>query len=273
LEVFVKKTILRLLIAGIVVIALAQPVVAGGSKDKTGNVLTVGANPSPHAELLNLVKPDLAAAGIELKVVEFSDYVVPNTALIAGDLDANFFQHVPYLESNDDWKAKLSYLYNVHVEPLGLYSNKVKNLADLQNGATIAVPNDPSNGGRALILLESAGLLKLSPTAGIRGTVKDIVENPKNFKFTELEAAQLPRALADVDATIINGNYALEVGLNPVRDSILLEGVKSPYANGVVVKKGNENDPRLQVLKTALQSEKVADYILATYDGGVVAAF
>jgi D-methionine transport system substrate-binding protein len=276
LEVFVKKTILRLLIAGIVVIALAQPVVAKGTKDKIGkaNVLRVGVNPVPHAELLELVKPDLAAAGIELEIVVFTDYVAPNTTLISGDLDANFFQTVPYLESNDDWKAKLAYLYDVHIEPLGFYSKKIKSISELPSGATIAIPNDPANGGRSLILFEKNGLLTLAPNSGIRPTVKDIVANPKNLKFRELEAAQLPRTLDDVDASIINGNYAIESGFSPATDSILLEsGVNSPYANGLVVVKGHENDPRLQALKIVLQSQKVKDFINANYKGGVLAAF
>jgi D-methionine transport system substrate-binding protein len=159
------------------------------------------------------------------------------------------------------------------VEPYGLYSQKYKNIADLPNGATIAINNDPSNQGRALLLLQAKGLITLAPNVGIRGTPRDIVANPKNFKFRELEAAQLPRALADVDAATINGNYALEAGLNPVRDSLIIEGSDSPYVNGLVVKKGNEGDPRLEVLKKALLSQKVKDYISSHYDGGVVAAF
>jgi D-methionine transport system substrate-binding protein len=233
----------------------------------------VGATPVPHAELLNLVKDDLAAEGITLKVVEFNDYVQPNSALIAGDLDANFFQHVPYLESNADWKNGLASAFGVHVEPLGLYSNKVKNVSELPNGAVVAIPNDPTNGGRALLLLQSKGLLTLKAGAGLTATPLDITGNPKNFKFQELEAAQLPRSLADVDAAVINGNYALEAGINPVRDSLILEGADSPYVNIVVVKKGNENDPRFAALKKALLSKKVKDHILSRYDGGVVAVF
>jgi D-methionine transport system substrate-binding protein len=233
----------------------------------------VGATAVPHAELLNLVQEDLAKAGISLKVVEFSDYVQPNAALAAGDLDANFFQHIPYLESNPEWKNALVSAFGVHVEPLGLYSNSAKSIAELKDGALIAIPNDPTNGGRALLLLQANGLISLKAGAGLTATPLDITANSKNFKFQELEAAQLPRALGDVDAAVINGNYALDAGINPVQDSLIIEGADSPYVNIVVVKKGGETDKRILALKTALQSQKVKEYILANYDGGVVAAF
>jgi D-methionine transport system substrate-binding protein len=246
-----KKTTVSLLVAGALVFGLSMPVYAGGKKDAGSATLTltVGATPVPHAELLNLVKDDLAAQGITLKVVEFTDYVTPNTALIAGDLDANFFQHIPYLESNPEWTAALANAFGVHVEPFGLYSNSIKGIAELKDGATIAIPNDPSNGGRALLLLQANGLITLKPGAGITATPQDIATNPKNLKFRELEAAQLPRSLLDVDAAAINGNYALEAGLNPAKDSLIIEGAESPYVNIVVVKKGSEADSRIQALK------------------------
>ncbi|MDR2258324.1 MAG: MetQ/NlpA family ABC transporter substrate-binding protein [Treponema sp.] len=265
-----------LAIAAALIIALVfvQPADARGSGEKAGTtVLKVGASPIPHAELLNLVKDDLAAQGIRLEVVEFTDYIVPNTALISGELDANYFQHVPYLESNDDWKATLAFIYGIHVEPFGLYSQKYKSIADLPQGATIAIPNDPSNGGRALLLLQAKGLIKLKPEAGLSPTDLDIIDNPRGFRFRPLEAAQLPRSLADVDGAAINGNYALEAGINPVRDNLIIEGADSPYVNGVVVRKGDENDSRVAALKKALQSPKVRDYISTRFDGGVVAAF
>jgi D-methionine transport system substrate-binding protein len=268
-----KKSILGLLMAAGLTFALSQPVEAKAAKDQDSSTLTVGATAVPHAELLNLVKDDLAGAGITLRVVEFSDYVQPNAALLAGDLDANFFQHIPYLESNADWKSALASAFGVHVEPLGLYSNSARTAADLKNGATIAIPNDPTNGGRALLLLQANGLITLKPNAGLTATPLDIQRNPKNLRFQELEAAQLPRVLADVDAAVINGNYALEAGINPVADSLIIEGADSPYVNIVAVRKGSETDPRILALKTALQSQKVKDFILATYDGGVVAAF
>jgi D-methionine transport system substrate-binding protein len=206
--------------------------------------------------------------------VEFTDYVAPNTALIAGDIDANFFQHIPYLASNAEWAAALVSAFGVHVEPFGLYSNSAGSIGELKNGAVIAIPNDPSNGGRALLLLQANGLLTLKEGTGITATPLDIVSNPKNLQFRELEAAQLPRSLADVDAAAINGNYALEAGLNPAKDSLIIEGAESPYVNIVVVKKGAETDSRIQALQTALRSAKVKDYINKTWsDGSVVAVF
>jgi D-methionine transport system substrate-binding protein len=269
-----KKTLISLLLAGALVFGFVLPAYAGGKKDAGNAILTVGATPVPHAELLNLVKDDLAAQGIELKVVEFTDYVTPNTALIAGDIDANFFQHIPYLDSNAEWSAALVSAFGVHVEPFGLYSASVKNIADIKDGATIAIPNDPSNGGRALLLLQANGLLTLKPGTGITATPLDIDSHPKNLQFRELEAAQLPRSLADVDAAAINGNYALEAGLNPAKDSLIIEGAESPYVNIVVVKKGNETDSRILALQTALRSAKVKEHINKTWsDGSVVAVF
>lgn len=237
-------------------------------------VLKVGASPVPHAELLNLVKDDLKAEGIDLQIIEFTDYVKPNLSLNDGEIDANFFQHVPYQDSfNKDHGTDIVSVGTVHVEPLGLYSKKFKSVEELPEGAQIAIPSDAVNGGRALILLASKGLITLTADAGLEATEKDIAENPKNFKFTAVEAAQLPRVLEDVDASIINGNYALEASLNPAKDAILLEGADSPYANILSVKKGNEADERVAKLLKALQSEKVKAYIESHYNGGVVAAF
>ncbi len=237
-------------------------------------VLKVGATPVPHAELLNLVKEDLKAQGIDLQIVEFTDYVKPNLSLNDGEIDANFFQHVPYQESfNKDHGTEIVSVASVHVEPMGLYSSKVKTLEDLPEGAQIAIPSDAVNGGRALILLANKGLITLAENAGLEATEKDIVENPKNFKFTAVEAAQLPRVLADVDACVINGNYALEAKLNPSTDALLLEGSESPYANIISVKKGNESDERITKLIQALHSDKVKAFIESNYNGGVVPAF
>lgn len=268
-----KKSVVRsLLIAGALALALVQGVSAGAKKDP--GVLKVGATPVPHAELLNLIKDDLAAQGITLEVVEFTDYVTPNTALIAGDIDANYFQTIPYLQDNQDWNSKLASAFGVHVEPFGLYSAKYKSAADLPNGASISIPNDPVNGGRALLLLQANGLITLKEGAGIAATVRDITVNTKGFKFQELEAAQLPRSLQDVDAAAINGNYALEAGLTPSRDALIIEGGLSPYVNVVAVQKGKENDPRIQALQNALKSQKVKDYITSKWsDGSVLAAF
>ena len=268
-----KKTVISLLIAGALVLAINHTVEAKGNAQKSGSVLSVGATPVPHAELLNLIKEDLAEQGITLKVIEFTDYVQPNVAVLAGDLDANFFQHIPYLDSNEEWSARLISAFGVHVEPFGLYSSKHKNINDLPNGASIAIPNDPSNGGRALLLLQSNGLIALRDGAGLNVTPRDITSNPKNFRFQEIEAAQLPRSLQDVDAATINGNYALDAGLNPVKDSLIIEGAESPYVNIVVVQKGKENDPHIVALKNALLSQKVKNYINGHYEGGVVAIF
>ena len=266
-----KKTLVCLLIAGTLFLAFNPIVGAGGNSD--ASVLKVGATPVPHSELLNLIKADLKKQGITLEIVEFTDYVQPNAALISGDIDANFFQHTPYLETNAEWAEKLVLAFGVHVEPFGLYSRKFNSLDQLPNGATIAIPNDPTNGGRALLLLQANGLITLRSGSGLSATVRDITSNPKNLRFRELEAALLPRALDDVDAATINGNFALQAGFNPVKDSLIIEGAESPYVNIVVVQKGKENDPRIIALKNALLSQKVKDHIDRNYNGGVVAVF
>jgi D-methionine transport system substrate-binding protein len=216
-----------------------------------------------------LVKADLAAQGIELKVVEFTDYITPNSALVAGALDANYFQHLPYLESNPAWAEKLCSAFGVHLEPLGLYAASVTNVTDLPEGAQIAIPKDPIDGGRSLLLLQSQGLITLRVGAGLSASPGDITKNPKNFRFRELEGDQLPRSLADMDAAVIKGNYALEAGLNPRKDALVLEGADSPYVNIVAVKKGDEGDPRIAALATALRSPKVTDYIDKTWKGSI----
>ena len=264
-----KRTIGILLAASLIVLT-AFAAACTGKKD---NVLTIGATPVPHAQLLELVKDDLAAQGITLKIIEYTDYVQPNMALIAGDLDANFFQHIPYLESNDEWTARLSSAFGVHVEPFGLYSQKHKHIGDLPDGASIAVPNDPSNGGRALLLLQAKGLIKLRENAGLQATSHDIVSNPKNFRFQELEAALLPRSLQDVDAAAINGNFALQAGFNPLNDALVIEGADSPYVNIIVVQKGGENVNKIAALKRVLLTDKVKEYISRTYSGGVAPIF
>ena len=268
-----NKVLVSLLLAGALIFSVNQTVEAVGASQNSGATLSVGATPVPHAELLNLIKDDMAAQGITLKVVEFTDYVQPNMAVLSGELDANFFQHIPYLESNEEWSSKLVSAFGVHVEPFGLYSAKYKSVNDLPNGASIAIPNDPSNGGRSLLLLQSNGLLTLRSGVGLTATPRDIVDNPKNFRFQELEAAQLPRSLQDVDAATINGNYALEAGFNPLKDSLIIEGADSPYVNIIVVQKGKENDPRIAALRRALLSQKVKDFIEKNYDGGVAPIF
>ncbi|GBR72320.1 Methionine transport system substrate-binding protein [Candidatus Termititenax spirochaetophilus] len=259
---------------GILISIFALTLLAGcqnsGAKK---SVLTIGASPVPHAELLNLIKKDLRASGTELKIIEFTDYVMPNTALLSGDLDANFTQHRPYLLSNAEWEAKLTPAFGVHIEPFGLYSRKYKDVKDIPSGAVIAIPNDPTNGGRALLLLEANGLLKLKDGAGLQATEKDIIDNPKKLKILALEPAQLPRSLGDAAAAAINGNYALDAGLNPVKDSLIIEGAESPYVNVIAVRKGTEDDPRIVALQKALLSPKVKKFIADKYNGGVVAIF
>ena len=236
--------------------------------------LTVGATPVPHADILKFIEPTLKKEGVNLKVVEFSDYVKPNLALSDKELDANFFQHKPYLDTfSAERGLKLSVLCSVHIEPMGVYSKSIKNVADLPDGAKIAVPNDPTNGGRALKVLETAGILKVRPEAGILASPADIVDNPKHVKIVEVEAAQLPRALDDVDAAVINSNYALAAKLNPTKDAIAIESKDSPYANVVVVRAGDENRPELQKLKNALLTPEVKKFLEEKYQGAAVPAF
>lgn len=240
----------------------------------SAGTLRVGATPVPHAELLEFVKPALAKQGVNLVIREFTDYVQPNLALADGSIDVNFFQHLPYLqEFQKNRPLGLVAGAKVHVEPIGLYSRRVKSLREVRSGATIALPNDPSNSGRALKLLERAGLIRLKPGVGVQATVRDITANIKRLRFRELEAAQLPRALADVDAAIINTNYALEAGLNPVRDALILEDRRSPYANLLVARPATLKNPDYLKLVRALQSPEVKAFIQKKYGGAVVPAF
>ncbi|WP_034384186.1 MetQ/NlpA family ABC transporter substrate-binding protein [Deinococcus sp. YIM 77859] len=240
----------------------------------SAGTLRVGATPVPHAEILNFVKPTLAKQGVTLEIREFSDYVQPNLALADGSIDVNFFQHLPYLnEFQKNRPLGLVPGAKVHVEPIGLYSRRVKSLKELRSGATIAIPNDPSNSGRALKLLERAGLIRLKPGVGVTATVRDITTNLKRLRFRELEAAQLPRALADVDAAVINTNYALEAGLNPLKDALVLEDKRSPYANLLVAKPATLKNPDYLKLVKALQSPEVKAFLLKKYGGAVVPAF
>lgn len=245
---------------------------AGGKKDN-GKTLKVGATPQPHAEILNLIKEDLAAEGITLEIIEFTDYVTPNEALESGEIAANYFQHLPYLESfNEERGYHLVNAGGIHIEPFALYSRKFKTVNDIPDGATIAIPNDPTNEGRGLLLLQSAGLIKLNPNAGITATPMDIASNPKNLKFKEIEAASLPRILDDVDAATINGNYAIPAGLLATRDGLFIEGSDSPYVNVIAVKSGNENNAQIKVLVKALQSDKVKTWINKQFPNGEVVA-
>jgi D-methionine transport system substrate-binding protein len=224
--------------------------------------------------LIELIEEDLEKEGIKLEIIEFDDYVKPNLALAEKQLDANFFQHEPYMNNfREEKNIDIVSIGGVHIEPMGLYSSKLKNIEDLEDGSEIAIPNDTTNEFRALLLFEKYGLIELDPDAGILATKNDIIHNPKNLKFRELEASTLPRILDDVDGAIINGNYALEAGLIPTEDSLILEEKDSPYANIVAIRKGEENQKRFIELMKALQSDKVRKFIEEEYNGGVIPAF
>ncbi|MCR2109741.1 MetQ/NlpA family ABC transporter substrate-binding protein [Campylobacter upsaliensis] len=234
--------------------------------------IVVAATPVPHAEILNQAKEDLKKEGYTLEVKEFTDYVLPNLATDNSEVDANFFQHMPYLEEfNKSKGTKLVKVANIHIEPMAVYSKKYKNFNELKDGAKIAVPNDPTNESRALDIIAKTGLVGFNDK--VLKTPIDITQNPKNIKFIELKAAQLPRALDDVDVAVINSNYALSANLNPVKDSIFIEDKDSPYANILVVKEGKEQDPKIKALTKALQSEKIKKFIEEKYNGAVIPAF
>ncbi|HHV93435.1 MAG TPA: ABC transporter substrate-binding protein [Firmicutes bacterium] len=258
----------------ILTLVLLVSLLAAVSIPAAAQTLKVGATPRPHAEILNLIKPDLAESGINLEVIEFTDYVQPNLALAEGDLDANYFQHIPYLENFcKDHRLDLTYIAKVHIEPMGAYSDKLKKGDEIKPGARIAIPNDTVNGGRALLLLEAQGLIELDPAAGITATVLDIVSNPLNLRFSELEAPQLPRVLPDVEIAVINTNFALEAGLDPLTDALFIEGSESPYVNVLAVRTEDVDRADLAKLAEALLSEKVKEFILSEYGGSVVPAF
>jgi D-methionine transport system substrate-binding protein len=241
---------------------------------QASETLSVAASAVPHAEILEFVKPALAKEGVELKIKVFTDYVQPNVQVAEGRLDANFFQHQPYLdEFNKTRGSQLVSIAGVHIEPFGAYSSKLKSLTELPQGANVVIPNDATNGGRALLLLAKAGVITLKDGAGITATVKDIASNPKAIKVRELEAATLPRVLNQVDLALINTNYALEAKLNPTKDALIIEGSDSPYVNILVVSSARKDDAGLQKLAKALNSAEVKAFINEKYKGAVVPAF
>lgn len=222
--------------------------------------IVVGVTPFPHHDIMKVAKPLLEKDGYNLIIKDFTDYVQPNTALAEKQLFANFFQHIPYFDNmNSERKLGLVWIAKVHIEPMGLYSTKIKSLDEIKSGAQIAVPNDPTNEARALRLLEAHGLITLKPGELI--TARDVIENPKNIKIREIDAAQLPRTLDDVTASVINTNFAGEAGLNPSKDAIVIEGKDSPYANIVVVRGADKDSPAAQALVRAVQSEEVRKFI------------
>jgi D-methionine transport system substrate-binding protein len=238
--------------------------------------LTIAASAVPHAEILEFVKPQLEAQGVHLKVRVFTDYVQPNLQVEERQLDANFFQHAPYLNAfNREHGTHLVIVPNsaVHVEPFGAYSKKIHSLAQLRDGAVIAVPNDPSNCARSLLLLQKQGLIKLRDPTNIMATAHDVTFNPKHLRIRELEAATLPRVLDDVDIALINTNYALAAGLQPTRDALFIEGSDSPYANLIAARADNVNSPALAKVVAALRSPAAKKFIQDKYHGAVVATF
>lgn len=236
--------------------------------------IKVAATPVPHAEILAVVKPILEKEGVDLEIVQMTDYVRPNLALDEKDVDANYMQHKPYLDDFVQKRGlKLTSIANVHVEPMGIYSKKITSLNDVGDGATVTIPNDATNGGRALLLLQKAGLLKLKDNAGVAATVNDIVDNPKNLKITALEAPQLPRTLNDATLAVINTNFAMEANLVPTKDALFIEQKDSPYANILVVRSGDENRPEIVKLKQALTSPEVKKFIEEKYKGAIIPAF
>ncbi len=263
------KKILSLALSFILALAIVG---CGGKDSSSDKIIKVGATPVPHKEILEKIAPILEKDGFKLEIVEFTDYQLPNAALANKELDANFFQHVPFLDSqNKEKKYDLDYTVKVHLEPLGFYSKKITNIKDLKDGAKIAIPNDPTNEARALRLLESSGLIKVKE--GDLVTVIDITENPKNLKITEIDAAQLPRILVDIDGAVINTNYALAAQLVPTKDALLIETKDSPYSNILAVRKDDKNSEKIKALSKALNSDEVKKFIEEKYNGSIVPAF
>lgn len=269
---------MKRILAVLLVLTLAGATLAGCSKKGGDKEIVVGASSTPHAEILEQARPLLEKEGYTLKIVEYADYVQPNVALSSGDLDANYFQHQPYLDQyNEENGTDLVSAGAIHYEPIGIYPGKTTSLDALADGAQIAVPNDATNEARALLLLESQGLIKLNEGVGLNATKNDIAENPKNLDIVEIEAAQLARSLQDVDLAVINGNYAIEAGLNVATDALAFEAKDSlaadTYANIIAVRKGNEDRADIKALIKALQSDEVKKFINDTYQGAVVPKF
>lgn len=268
-----KKKILAGILTGILAVGLVG---CGGSKGSDDKTITIGVSPVPHKEIVEVAVPLLEKEGYKVDIKEFDDYETPNTALQEGEIDANYFQHIAYLNTTNEEKGyDLTYTAEIHIEPMAVYSSKVKSISEIADGATIAIPNDPSNEARALRVLQGAGLIKVKDGELI--TVNDITENNKNLKFQEIEAAQLPRTLSDVDAAVINGNYALQGGLDATKDGLYSEDINQEslkdMRNILAVKKGNEDSEKIQALTKALTSQEVRDFINDKYKGTVVAVF
>lgn len=280
-----KKLLILVLVVSLTILSLtgcgapakdssSGPSDNNGKEKATPLTIKVGASPEPHGEILKIAKSILEKDGVNLEIIEFADYNQPNLRLADKELDANYFQHIPFLESFiKEHNLNLTYIAKVHVEPMGIYSQKIKNLKDLKEGSEVAIPNDPTNGGRALLLLQQEDLLKLKEGAGISATVNDIVENPRKLKITELEAATLPRVLQDVDAAVINSNYAFEAKLVPTEDALAIESAAdSPYVNILAVRQDDDR-PEIKKLAAVLNSPEVKEFIEKQYKGAVIPAF
>jgi len=262
------------MIKHISVFACALLLLLPGCSSKPKNVLKVAATPVPHTQMLEFVKPTLKEQGIDLMIITVDDYNMPNRALAEKEVDANFFQHVPFLELQvQEFNYPIQSDGKIEIEPMGVYSKKIKSINDLKDKAVVAIPNDPSNEARALLLFQSHGIIKLDDSNNLKATILNITDNPKQIKFIEVDAAMIPRSLQDVDAAAINTNYALEAHLNPTKDALILESKDSPYANILAIRIGDENRPDIQALKTAMTSDKMRKFILEKYNGAVLPAF
>ena len=252
-------------------LAIALAATIGFAASASAEKIKVAVTPGPHAQILEVVKPIAAKNGLDIEIIEFSDYVVPNAALDAGDIQANSFQNQPYLDNQKaDRGYKIETVALTVNFPLGIYSKKHKTWAEVPDGATIAIQNDPTNGGRALLLLQDKGVIKLKDGVGFKPTIHDVVENPKKIKIVEVEAAQTPRSLEDVDAAAVNTNYAVSAGLDPTKDALLLENPKGPYTNLIAVRAADKDKPWVKILVDSYRSPEVKAFILAKFKGAVL---
>ena len=277
------KNFKKLFLLGSVVLSLALTGCGGAKKGDAkvevpadgDNKIVIGVSPTPHGEIIEGLKPEFEKEGLDVEVVNFDDYIQPNLQLEAGDLDANYFQHKPYLDSFTEERNidNLDVLGYVHIEPMALYSEKYKSVDEIEDGAEIIIPNDPSNGARALILLEDAGLIKLKDKTNLNSTEKDIAENPKNLKFTAMDAPSIAQVYKDSGAAVINSNFAIGQGLDPTKDSIFLESKDSPYANLVAIRKEDADKEKFQKFLKVLNSEESKKFIEETFKGAVIPAF
>lgn len=275
------KNIKKLLLLGSVVLSLALTGCGGAKKEEAeapkdgDNKIVIGVSPTPHGEIIEGLKPEFEKEGLDVEVVNFDDYIQPNLQLEAGDLDANYFQHKPYLDSFVEERniENLDVLGYVHIEPMALYSEKYKSVEEIEDGAEIIIPNDPSNGARALILLEDAGLIKLKDKTNLNSTEKDIAENPKNLKFTAMDAPSIAQVYKDSGAAVINSNFAIGQDLDPTTDSIFIESTDSPYANLVAIRKEDADKEKFQKFLKVLNSEEAKELIGDKFKGAVIPAF